>query len=128
VLPEDYRTGKKYDDLINYFTSRDMIFSKVEPEKIICDTRLGLFSTGPSQILMIAYSMSKLGLGNIPQMEKVWSLLNNKPTNDGKYILEAAETKKAILMDKPGQPNKWITFYILLCSKYKAMNSNNNHA
>ncbi len=119
VLPECYRNGRKYNDLISYFTGRDMIYSKTEPRKILCDTKLGLFSTGLSQLLMIAYSMSKMGLGNIPEMKDVWEIIKNKPTTDGKYHLEAAETKKAILMDKVGQPNKWITFYILLSEKYK---------
>lgn len=122
VLPERYRNGKKYDDLISYFTGRNMIYSKTEPAKIICDTNLGFFSTGLSHILMIAYSMSKLDLGNIPEMKEVWKLIKNKPSAEGKYILEATETKKAILTDKVGQPNKWITFYILLSEKYKDNN------
>ena len=71
VLPECYRSGEKYDALINYFTSRDMIFSKTEPGKIIDDTRMGLFDGGMSHILTIAYSMCMLGMGNIPQMKAV---------------------------------------------------------
>lgn len=83
---------------------------------------LRLFSAGLSRILMITYSMCKLGLGNIPEMISIWELLKNKPSTEGKYNLEAAETKKAILTDKVGQPNKWITFYILLSEKYKYNN------
>lgn len=119
VLPESYRTGKNYNDLIAYFTSRDMIYSKTKPNKVIADTKLSFKSTGPSHILKIAGSMSRLGMGNIPQMKSVWEIINKKPTVDGKYILEVAETKKAILMDKPGQPNKWVTFYVLLAKKHK---------
>jgi hypothetical protein len=125
VLPENYRNGAKYDALIDYFTSRSMIYSKVEPNKIIVDTKLSLFDGSLSQILMIAYSMCKLGLGNIPQMNDLWGILNNKPKIDGKYILEAANTKKAILIDKPGQPNKWITLYVLLLQKVRDSHAEN---
>ena len=117
VLPDSYRSGVKYDALINYFTSRKMIYSKVEPGKIIVDTRLALFDGSLSHLLMIAYSMCKLGFDNISQMNYVWEILKNKPQIDGRYILEATNTKKAILMDKTGQPNKWITFYMLLMEK-----------
>ena len=119
VLPNSYWKGKKFKDLINYFTSRKMIYSKIEPGKIICDTNFGLFSNGLSHIIMIAYSMSKLGLGNIPEMKTIWDIVKDKPTINGKYMLEREDYKKAILMDKKGQPNKWITFYILLSKKYK---------
>jgi hypothetical protein len=117
VLPESYRSGKKYDALINYFTSRDMIYSKTEAGKIIADTGLGLFDGGMSHILTIAYAMCRLGLANIPQMKSVWDILDGKPQTDGKYILEAANNKKAILMDKQGQPNKWLTFYMTMFQK-----------
>jgi len=119
ILPEDYRSGEKYNALVNYFTSRNMICSKTEPGKIIADTRLGLFDGGLSQILTVAHAMCKLGLGNIPAMQSVWDILKAKLRIDGKYILEAMSTKKAILTDKPGQPNKWVTLYMLLFEKYK---------
>ena len=66
VLPDSYRSGEKYDALLNYFISRNMIYSKIEPYKIIADTKLAIFDGSPSQILSIAYSMCGLGLGNIP--------------------------------------------------------------
>jgi len=119
VLPESYRGGQKYDDLLNYFISRSMIYSKTEPGKIIADTRLALFDGGLSHIMAIAHAMCKLGLGSIPEMRDVWDILKTKPQIGGKYILEAASTKKAILMDKPSQPNKWVTFYMCLFEKYR---------
>jgi len=118
ALPASYRSGEKYEALIEYFTGRDMLFSKLEPGKRIGWDGLA-FNAGPSDILKIAYSMGKLGLGNIPQMKSVWDILDAKPTVGGKYILERAETKKAILMDKQGEPSKWITLYVLLARKYR---------
>jgi len=119
-LPEDYKNTykKNYENLIEYFTSRNMIYSKVEPNKILADTRLHFIS----QILILAYSMSKLGLGNIPEMNGVWDIIDSKPTESGKYILEFQPTRKDILMDKVGQPNKWITFFVLLSKRYKDSN------
>ncbi len=116
VLPACYRQGKNFDSLIDYFTGRDMIYSKTEPGKIICYTRLGFLSTGFTQIITITNAMSKLGLGDIPQMKSVWEIIESKAV-DGKYNLEAEETKRIILMDKVGKPNKWITFQVLLAQK-----------
>jgi len=118
VLPMRYRCGPNYDALISYFTSRDMIYSKAEPGRIIADTRLGLFDGGTSHISTVAQAMCRLGLGDIPEMRDVWDILKTKPQVGGKYILEAASTKKAILTDKPGLPNKWVTFYMCLFEKY----------
>ena len=120
VLPVGYRTGRRYESLINYFTSRNMIYSKIQPKKIIADTRIGLFDGGLSQVLTVAYALCKLGLANIPEMDSIWQILKNASQNDGKYLLEATSSKKAILTDKPGQPNKWITLYMLLFEKYRA--------
>ncbi len=125
VLPACYRQGKNYDALIDYFISREIIYSKTEPGKIICDTRLGFFSTGYTQILTVANAMGKLGLGDTPQMRSVWEIIQNK-TVDGKYILETEETKRTILMDRVGKPNKWITFQVLLAQKEAGRLSNGN--
>ena len=119
ALPESYRNGEKYAALLAYFTSRNMLYSKVEPGKIIADTKMIFFDGGMSQILTIAYAMCRLGYGNIPAMNDTWEILNSKPQMDGRYILEATNSKKAILMDKPGQPNKWATFYMLLLDKHR---------
>jgi hypothetical protein len=119
VLPESYRCGENYDGLLRYFTSRNMIYSKTEPGKLIADTRLALFDGGLSHILTVARAMCGLGLGNIPEMRDVWDILKAKPQVDRKYILEATNTKKAILMDKPGQPNKWVTFYMHWFENFK---------
>ena len=119
VLPERCRVGEKYDALLDYFISRNMLYSKVESGKIIADTKISFFDGGMSQILTIAYAMCRLGCGNIPAMNDIWEILQRKPQVGGRCILEATNSKKAILMDKPGQPNKWATFYMLLLDKYR---------
>ena len=119
VLAEAYRRGAEYERLLEYFLSRDMIYSKVTAGEIIADTRISLMDGGMSQIMTLAYAMCRLGLANVPQMKQVWEILDNKPQEDGRYILEATNTKKGILMDKPGKPNKWVTFYMLLFKKYR---------
>lgn len=122
ALPQGYRENKEYKNLIEYFKGRNLIYSKIEPDRVIADTSLSLYSGGLSHILILAYAMSKLGFGNIPEMSPVWDILENKKDDTGRYILERAETKKAINMDGVGKPNKWITLYVLLALKYK-----NNH-
>jgi hypothetical protein len=118
-LPAGYRNSKAFDNLIDYFLKRNIIYSKQEKDKIIADTRLGFYSTGLCHLLTVAYAMSKLGYGNAPEMESVWDILEKKKDENGKYASEYAESKKPILMEPVGKPNKWITFYVLLAEKYK---------
>ncbi len=65
--------------------------------------------------------MRRLGLGDIPEMSTAWEMVNSKVTVDGKYPLEYCETKKAILMDKMGEPNKWVTFYIEMAKRFNSV-------
>ena len=78
----------KYNNLIDYFICRDMIYSKTGPNKIIADTRIGLFDGGMSHILTIMYSMCRLGLGNIPQIKSVWDILDSKQMENTSFNLE----------------------------------------
>ena len=69
VLPESYRDREEYKKLIDYFISRNVINSKVNPKDIIVKTESGFYASGTSEIFTLAYSMSRLGYGNIPEMK-----------------------------------------------------------
>lgn len=120
VLPQSYRAGKAYESLLAYFLSRNMLYSKTQANTIIADTSLGFADGSYSQILTIAYSMARLGLYTIPEMQTVRTILEEKEQLHGKYILEKTNSKKAILMSGPGQPNKWITLYMQCIRHYGA--------
>jgi hypothetical protein len=83
------------------------------------NTDSAFYATGVSDIFSIAYSMSKLGYGNRPEMTELWKIIDSKKDSDGKVILEKTESKKTISMEQVGKPNKWITLYLLLTYKYK---------
>lgn len=119
VLPDSYRDRNEYQKLLDYFIGRKMLYSKVNPNDIIASIQSGFYATGTSTIYTLAYAMSKLGYGNIPEMNEIWSVIENKKDSDERIILEHTESKKTIMMDSIGKPNKWLTFYIMLSNKYK---------
>jgi hypothetical protein len=118
LLPESYRKTKEFQSLLDYFVSRKMVFSKVKSDEIIASTVSGFYATGASTIYSLAYSMSKLGYGNIPEMTKLWSIIDSKKDNNGRIILEHTENKKTVHLEAVGQPCKWLTFYNMLSEKY----------
>ncbi len=118
-LPQEYRDCTAYTNLLDYFFSRNMIYSKIQPEKIIADTRLAMFSNRLCDLVMITLAMSKLGYGNTEQMKDVWEIIDKKETFEGFYLLEHTESKKTILTTPVGKPNEWITYYIEIARKLK---------
>lgn len=118
-LPIVYRERVEYEKLIDYFISRKIIFSKIKQDSIIANTESAFYASGASEIFLLAYSMSRLGLGNIPEMRTLWDILETKRDIEGCVILEQKEkSKKTIIMEDIGMPNKWLTLYMMLSYKY----------
>lgn len=118
LLPESYRTTKEFESLLDYFISRKMIFNKMKSDEIITSTTSGFYATGTSTIFTLAYAMSKLGYGNIPEMNQLWSIIDNKKDNNNRIILEHTEKKKTIQLEDIGRPCKWLTMYNILAERY----------
>ena len=72
-----------------------------------------------SHAFVLADAISRLGLGNIPEMNEVWSIIESKKDAEGKVVLEATDTKKTLIMDGVGKPNKFLTLNLLLSYKHK---------
>lgn len=119
LLPTEYRQTDAYKNLVKYFVSRNMIHSKINPDEIICSTNSFYNGCGLSHAYVLADAMSRLGLGDIDEMKEIWSILESKRDADGKIILEASDTKKTIIMDGIGKPNKYLTLQLLLIYKHK---------
>lgn len=119
LLPSEYRQTDAYKKLVEYFVSRNMIHSKINPDEIICSTNSFYNGCGLSHAYVLADAMSRLGLGDIDEMKEIWSILESKKDADGKVILEASDTKKTIIMDGIGKPNKYLTLQLLLIYKHK---------
>jgi len=118
LLPEEYRKNDSYQNLLQYFTSRNMIHSKINPNEIICSLACSFYANGPSHIITLIYAMCKLGLGNISEMQELWTVVESKKDLNNRVILESTDSKKAILMEGVGTPNKYLTLYLMLCYKY----------
>lgn len=119
LLPESYRNTDAYRNIVRYFVERKMIYSRINPEQIICSTDAFYNGCGYSQIFLIAQAMSRLGLGNIPEMDEIWNRIDNLRDEEGRIVLGNSDTKKTILMDAVGKPNKYLTLHMLLSEKYR---------
>ena len=115
------------DQLIQYFTKRDVFYTS-DKSKFIIEGRPGwrfidnFFPVEPMRIglpLTVA-ALSILGAGNHAALKKAWDFLNEKTDENGKLILDGTLTKQPCNFGKVGQPNKWVSFYALLAEKYKA--------
>lgn len=122
LLPEAYRDTDACRNTIGYFVDRKMIYSKVNPGEIICSTDAFYNGCGYSHIYVLAQAMSRLGLGNIPEMDEIWTRIESQRDEEGKVILGTTDTKKTILMDGVGKPSKYLTLHLLLSEKYKKKN------
>ncbi len=118
-LPEEYRRTEAFRGLLEYFTSRNMLYSKTEPRKMLCSTVAMYNGCGYSHLFVIADAMSRMGLGNIPEMSEVWELLHAKKAREGRIFLEATDGKDTIHMPRVGTPNKYLTLKWRVCLKHK---------
>ena len=59
-----------------------------------------------------------MGYSSDPRLRRSWQVLEEKKDAEGRYILDYAPGQALLKPGKPGEPNKWITFYALLAHKY----------
>ena len=118
-LPAEYRETQAFRGLLEYFTSRRMLYSKTEPDKIIGSTLAMYNGCGFSPIFVIADAMSRMGMGNVPEMDDVWRILHTKTDRDGKVLLEATDGKETLHLLRVGMPNKYLTLKLQISLKQK---------
>jgi hypothetical protein len=112
------------EPLIKFYIDHHAAFRSDIPEKVIIEDMSGTFypiDRVHMGLPMIMYGLSVLGGANHPNCEKAWALLNCKKDNDGKYALSESFAEPYFDVGKVGQPNKWVTLYILLSEKYRAV-------
>ncbi len=124
LMAELRKIGHKCDEenaLAEYFLGREVLFRHDNPDWIVKEemgrtfhppvaTRIGLH--------MILYSLSVLGKADDSRCKRAWSILEQRRTEDGKYVIDCSLTKPYIKTEKPGKPSKWVTFYALAGEKY----------
>ncbi|MCG8571032.1 MAG: hypothetical protein MJB14_12905 [Spirochaetes bacterium] len=123
-LPE-YHNHPRCQKLIQYFLERDLIFDKKTKTKILNrDQRTTSFPiTWQASLPELLLGMSKLGYGQNKELSRAWELLETKKTAAGWYILDHTPSQSPFKVGKKGEPNKWITFYVLLAKKFKNQTS-----
>ncbi len=104
--------------LVDYFLRRQVIYKSDHPGELIrSEVVAAIFPfVIAASLLEPLYALSRMGYGQHPALAPAWEYLALKRTEDGKYILD--HSLKQIFNAGPnGEPNKWITFYALLCLK-----------
>ncbi|MBP7652340.1 hypothetical protein KA977_02890 [Candidatus Dependentiae bacterium] len=119
-LPE-YWNHPRVKNLIDYFLKRDAIFKTADKNKIVNEdiNRLSYPIIWRANIYEILYALSKMGYGKERRLERAWSHLEARQTNNGKYILDWTPVQCPWKIGKRKLENNWVTFYVLLAMKYK---------
>jgi len=69
---------------------------------------------------VILYGLSVLGEAHHPSCNKAWALLDEKKDKEGRYLLSESFGEPYFPVGSVGQPNKWVTLYVLLAEKYSS--------
>ena len=111
----------QFDPLVNFYISHDIMFHSDNPEKIIIKDMTGTFypiDHVHSGLQIIMYGISVFGEGNHMNCRKAWELLDSKKNSEGKYILTESFPEPYFDVGMVGEPNKWVTLYVLLSKMY----------
>ncbi len=115
VLPQ-------FEQLTNFYINNCVVFHPDNPDKLIIEEMAGTyypFDHVKLGLQMIMYGLSVLGAANHPNCDKAWALLDSKKNSSGKYVLDKSHPYFEV--GKVGEPNKWITLYVLLAEKYRML-------
>lgn len=114
----------QFESLINFYINNYVTFRSDAPEKVIIKDMTGTFypiDHVHMGLQMIMYGLSVLGSANHPNCEKAWALLSGQKDIEGKYILSESFAEPYFDVGMVGQPNKWVTLYVLLSEKYRKL-------
>jgi hypothetical protein len=116
VLPQ-------FELLKTFYRAHDVSFHTDSPEKIIIKEMAETFYPIDHVhigLQMIMYGLAVLGEGEQPYCTKARALLDSKKNRDGTYMLSESFEEPYFNVGKVGQPNKWVTLYVLLAEKYRS--------
>ncbi len=118
-VPEYWR-HPRIKKLIDYFINRHGVFKSNLKTHINFDAvRTSFPITWAASLIEILFSLSKMGYGATPELERAWRLLETKKNHAGQYILDYTSTQALLKAGKRRHPNKWVTLYALLAQKYR---------
>lgn len=110
----------QFKPLINFYINHYVAFHPDNQGKAIIEEMAGTyypFDHVKLGLQMTIYGLSVLGGANHSNCNKALALLDSKKNHEGKYILD--KSFPYFEVGKIGEPNKWITLYVLLSEKYR---------
>ena len=103
------------DDLVHYFTKRNIFYRTDDMKTPMVDVMLGTFyPPDPIKIgaPMILYALRVLGCKpSSGAMKAGYEVLDEHKTENGRYILTASKSVPAFKTGNVGEENKWVTLY-----------------
>lgn len=115
------------DQLIDYFLKRRLFYRMDNPTQQVLNCRPGLRMTDvlfPIEVMHVGLpllldALAVLGVGQAPELQEAWDLLNEKSDQQGRILLEGTLNKSYLPKERVGKPSKWGTFYACLAWKNK---------
>ena len=121
-LPE-YWDHPRCKQLVDYFLRRGGIYQSNHPG-IYVNQDMQRFSfpiIWRANLWEVLYALSKMGYGNDERLQPAWKALDDGADETGRYRLDWTPTACPWKVGQCGEVNKWITLYVLLARKYKAI-------
>jgi len=109
--------------LMEYFLRRGGIYQSNHPG-IYVNQDMQRFSfpiIWRANLWEVLYALSKMGYGNEERLQPAWKALDDGADELSRYRLDWTPTACPWKVGQCGEANKWITLYVLLARKYKAI-------
>jgi hypothetical protein len=102
-------------ELVEYFLRRGGIYKSNQPEVWVNKdmARLSFPIIWRANTWEVLYALSKMGYGGDPRLEPAWAALEKCADPQGRWPLDWTPTECAWKVGKMGEPNPWITLYVL---------------
>lgn len=116
-------TLPQFDSIINFYMSHNVMFHANVPEKVIIKDMTGTFYPIDHVhigLQMIMYGLSILGSGNNDNCQRAREILHSYEGDEGKYLISDSFKVPYFDVGLVGQPNKWVTLYVMLFEMYRA--------
>lgn len=122
-LPETWQ-HPRCSQLIDYFLNHEGIFSTKNPQQTINKdvAELAYPIYWRSSLWEPLYALSKMGYGQHPALQRAWAVLEARLDDQGRAPLDYTTAQCPWKIGDRGEPNPWITLYVLLAKKYQQQN------
>ncbi|NSW52717.1 MAG: terpene cyclase/mutase family protein [Anaerolineae bacterium] len=119
-LPETWQ-HPRCRQLVVYFLDHHGIFSTNNPsEPINKDSSALVYPIHwRASLWEPLYALSRMGYGRHPALQRAWETLESRLDAQGRAPLDFSPNSAPWKVGKRGEPNPWITLYVLLAQQYR---------